>query len=235
MSGKQSELAITGAQTPERAHTPLDIIQQAITAGASVEALERLVGLQERWQAGEAQAAYNRALVDFQTRCPIVDRGDSANGRAYAKLDRIWRTIRPLMQECGLAVTWHAVEATPDVVTLAGAITHRDGHSVAIAHTIPTQDKLSGQNAAQRAASAETYAKRYAICSALGIQTGDDDDGAAGSPAPSAVTPDTLKRVRELCRVKAVDVAKVEAWAGGKIEAMTEAKAQQALAMLAKK
>jgi hypothetical protein len=40
-------------------------------------------------------------------------------------------------------------------------------------------DKVTGQNAAQQMGSATTYAKRYALCSALGIVTGEDDDGLA--------------------------------------------------------
>ena len=41
---------------------------------------------------------------------------------------------------------------------------------------VPLPDIIRGQNAAQQAGSAETYGKRYALCAALGIVTGEDDD-----------------------------------------------------------
>ncbi len=41
---------------------------------------------------------------------------------------------------------------------------------------MPLPDIIRGQNAAQQAGSAETYGKRYALCAALGIVTGEDDD-----------------------------------------------------------
>jgi hypothetical protein len=233
MSEEQAgyEVAHTAPQTP------MQIIGAAVAQGVDADTLERLMALQERYDAGQAQKAYNQAVVEFQTRCPIVERGDSANGRAYARLDRIWRTVRPLMAECGLAVTWHECETTPDLVTIRGAITHRAGHSVAIMHTMPTPDRLNGQNAAQRAASAETYAKRYAICSALGIQTGDDDDGAAtGGKVAAQIKPETLERLKALIEAKGSDVQKVCAFAKvDRLEDMSETVADKVIKMLAKK
>lgn len=218
------------------AQTPMQIIGAAVTAGADVATLERLMALQERYDGMQAQQAYNKALVSFQSRCPIVERGDSANGRAYARLDRIWRTVRPLMQECGLAVTWNECETTADLVTIRGAITHRDGHSVPITHIMPAPDKLNGQNAAQRAASAETYAKRYAICSALGIQTGDDDDGAGVQTASPAQKPETAKTLAALIAKVKPDMPKLLAFAKAEtVDAIPEHTAQKVIAMLEKK
>jgi hypothetical protein len=66
---------------------------------------------------------------------------------------------------------------------IEGEIRHKAGHSVSISYDLPMPDKVTGQNAAQQMGSATTYAKRYALCSALGIVTGEDDDGLAAGTA----------------------------------------------------
>jgi hypothetical protein len=156
-----------------------------------------LLDARKEWQADEARAAFNAAVVTFQQRVSIIAKGDTANGRAYARMDRIWREIRPLLQDVGLAVTWESVKAVGDTVVLDGNLRHMNGHEQPIHHEMPTPDKLNGQNAAQRAGSAETYAKRYALLASLGIQTGEDDDGRGGVPATPA-KPSRVAEVRDM-------------------------------------
>jgi hypothetical protein len=64
---------------------------------------------------------------------------------------------------------------------------------------VPVPDLIKGQNAAQRAGSAETYAKRYATCAALGIQVGDDDDGAGGISG-DCITEDQARELRAMAQ-----------------------------------
>jgi hypothetical protein len=156
--------------------------------------------VRREFMADEAAQAFNAAVVQFQQRAKIVAKLDTANGRAYARMDRLWREIRPLMEECGLAVTWESVKSTADTVTLDGHLRHRQGHAQPLHHEMPMPDKLNGQNAAQRAGSGETYAKRYATMAALGLQTGDDDDGRGGVSTPS--TPDKVREFRALLAAK---------------------------------
>ena len=98
-------------------------------------------------------------------------------------IDRIWREIRPLISELGLAVTWQVAELREgSICHIEGQLQHKDGASQKLTYDVPVPDLLKGQNKAQQMGSATTYAKRYALCSALGIQTGEDDDGhAAGT------------------------------------------------------
>jgi hypothetical protein len=55
---------------------------------------------------------------------------------------------------------------------------------------------VRGQNKAQQMGSASTYARRYALCAALGIVTGDDDDGNGG--APSFIDADEAREIDDL-------------------------------------
>ena len=154
------------------------MIQMAVEKGMTGEDLQALLAARREWEADEAKKAYNHALADFQREAPIVEKADDAHGKKYAALDRIWRTVRPLLTEKGLSVTWHetSIDVENKVCSIAGELAHRDGHSVTLKRDVPMPDIIRGQNAAQQAGSAETYGKRYALCAALGIVTGEDDD-----------------------------------------------------------
>jgi len=157
------------------------MIQMAVEKGMTGEDLQALLAARREWEADEAKKAYNHALADFQREAPIVEKADDAHGKKYAALDRIWRTVRPLLTEKGLSVTWHetSIDIENKVCSIAGELAHRDGHSVTLKRDVPMPDIIRGQNAAQQAGSAETYGKRYALCAALGIVTGEDDDASS--------------------------------------------------------
>jgi hypothetical protein len=161
------------------ANSAVSIIQQAIATGADPAYLRELLQVREQWEAGEARKLYSQSIADFQSRCPIIEKGDKAHNKQYAAMDRIWRTIRPLLDETGLSVVWTVNAITEYGLRIEGEIRHKAGHAVPISYDLPMPDKVTGQNAAQQMGSATTYAKRYALCSALGIVTGEDDDGLA--------------------------------------------------------
>ena len=161
------------------ANSAVSIIQQAIASGADPAYLRELLQVREQWEAGEARKLYSQAIADFQSRCPIIEKGDKAHNKQYAAMDRIWRTIRPLLDETGLSVVWTVNALTDYGLHIEGEIRHKAGHSVAISYDLPMPEKVTGQNAAQVMGSATTYARRYGMCSALGIITGEDDDGLA--------------------------------------------------------
>lgn len=148
--------------------------------------LRELLAVRREWADDQARSAFNVAVVEFQQAAKIVTKGDVANGRAYARMDRIWREIRPLMERCGLAVTWESVKTAGDVCILDGHLRHAQGHAQPLHHEMPLPDRINGQNASQRAGSGETYCKRYAMCAALGIQTGKDDDGGTTTAQPAS-------------------------------------------------
>jgi hypothetical protein len=186
-------------QTTTAAEQSYAVIMQAVNDPACDPAkLRELLAVRREWMADESARAFNAAVVAFQQQAGIIKKADSANGRPYARIDRIWREVRPIMQACGLAVTFESVRTNGETCILDGHVRHATGHAQAIHHEIPLPQAIPGQNAAQRAGSAETYAKRYATCAALGIQTGDDDDGNAGRRVTTdekLATLDDLKRI----------------------------------------
>lgn len=195
---------------PPTQGSALALIQQALAADVPTEKLRELLAVKKDWEADEARKAYNLAISEFQRRAPIIEKGDDANGKAYAAIDRIWRTIRPTLTELGLAVTWQKCELRVEggVCHLEGRLSHRDGHGEVLVFDIPIPDPITNssgravQNKAQVFGSAVTYAKRYATCAALGVVTGEDDDGNGGVKV--TLDADQQKAVKE----------RIEAWRG---------------------
>jgi hypothetical protein len=156
-----------------------------------VEKMRELLAVRQAYEADEARKDYSFALAEFQRRAPIVEKADDANGKSYAALDRIWRTIRPITGELGLAIAWQVCEirevAGALVCHLEGTLSHRRGHTVPLRFDMPVPDPITSsstgkvvQNKPQVFGSAMTYAKRYAECAVLGVVTGEDDDGNGG-------------------------------------------------------
>ncbi len=198
------------------------LIQQAMHEKADPAYLRELLAVRQAWEADEARKNYNRSIAEFQRRAPIVPKDDDAYGKSYAKLDRIWRTIRPLVTELGLSVTWQISELREGKLChVEGQLRHRDGHGERLIQDIPLPELIKGQNIAQQMGSAMTYARRYAICSALGVVTGEDDDGTAAGA--QFVTFDQAREITDLleaCRgLSDFNEGKFWEWAGAGLPA----------------
>jgi len=176
--------------------TSIDIIREAIATKVDPAHLRELLAVREAWEAGEARKAFNNAVAEFQRRCPIIEKADKAYDKSYARLDRIWREIRPLLTELGLSATWQICELRDQLCHIEGQLRHRDGHGERLAQDIPVPELIKGQNKAQQMGSASTYARRYALCAALGIVTGDDDD--AHRAGTDFVTHDQAQEIAQL-------------------------------------
>jgi hypothetical protein len=179
------------------APTPaLAIIREAMASGKSPEFLRELLAVRREWEADEARKSFNLAVAEFQRRAPIIAKEDKAHNKQYARMDRIWREIRPLLTELGLSVTWQVCELRDGLCRVEGQLRHREGHGERLTQDIPLPDAITGQNKAQQMGSAATYARRYALCAALGIVTGEDDDGHAAGGA--LVTTEQIAQLRDL-------------------------------------
>lgn len=210
---------IPEAKQPVLQSPAVTLIQTALAAGHSPEHLRELLAVRRDWEADEARKAMAASVASFQARCPIIEKGDKAYDKDYARIDRIWREIRPLMSELGLAVTWQVAELREgSICHIEGQLQHKDGASQKLTYDVPVPDLLKGQNKAQQMGSATTYAKRYALCSALGIQTGEDDDGhKAGTEFVSYAQATELEDLIAAARgVPTFEEAKFWAWAEAK-------------------
>lgn len=170
-------------KTEEQPATVDTFISQAITQGLPVETMEKLFALREKVKAEQAKEAYVRALSKFQGDCPIIEKTkkvlnkDSRTVRyQYAPIDAIAEQIKKPLVENGLSYRWE-VENKDKMIKVTAIITHELGHSESSSFEIPI-DSEGFMTEPQKYASALTFAKRYSLCNALGISTGEEDTDA---------------------------------------------------------
>lgn len=159
-------------QSPDR------LIALAIEQGADVDKLEKLMQLQERWNAQQARTAFYTALSQFQMNCPTIIKSKAGYDARYhyAPLDKITEAIKGVMNQCGLTYRWEQAEEA-DKVTVTCIITHVQGHSESTSLT-GSPDTSGSKNAIQSRGSVVQYLRRYTLESALGISTSmSDNDG----------------------------------------------------------
>jgi len=158
-------------------YDPSQLLSQAIDKGLDITTLERLMSLQERWEANRAKAEFFEALARFQSLVPDIPKQKQGYGYLYAPLGDIDRVIKDAMRECGLSKKWTQAEGD-DEVTVTCVITHVAGHSEASSIGPVKWDlleKTKQMNGLQHRAAVISYLQRYTLVAALGLATADED------------------------------------------------------------
>ena len=172
-----------------RDSNPQEMITLAIEKGADPAFLSRLLDVQERWQANVAKRAYVAAMTAFKQEAPaVLKKADSVNfetqkGRTnykYANLGSIVQEISAILGKHELSSSWETAQEG-NSVTVTCHVTHVLGHRESVKLTGPA-DVSGNKNAIQAVGSTVTYLQRYTLLAALGLATGEDDDGSQGVP-----------------------------------------------------
>lgn len=183
---KQAELVIEPGKVliiPQTESQSVEtFISQAIAANVPVETMEKLFALRANVKAEAAKEAFVRAMGKFQNDCPVIQKKrkvlskDGSVRYQFAPLEDIVAQIKKAVMDNELSYSWDT-EHTDKHMKVTCTITHVLGHSSSSSFEIPI-DTEGYMTAPQKYASAQTFAKRYTLCNALGISTGDEDDDA---------------------------------------------------------
>lgn len=156
---------------------------------ASMITLEKLLTLQERWEANEAKKAYNVAMAEFKANPPKIDKDktvayDTSKGKTsyhHASLANVTDKINEALSKYGLSASWFTKQNGEILVTCK--IAHIMGHSEETTLSAPA-DTSGSKNSIQAIGSTITYLCRYTLLCLTGLATEDqDDDGnSAGVP-----------------------------------------------------
>lgn len=176
--------------------TPAQMLSVAVQQDAPVEKIEKLMDLQQRWEANEARKAFEVAMVAFSARVPTIIKTrvvdfTTSKGRTHythAGLPETVEQIQDLMAECQLSRRWKDEEPKkPGNIRIRCIVSHVMGHSESFSAEAPP-DESGNKNAAQAVASIITYLRRTTLFSVLGLVANDevDDDGAGGKPIEPA-------------------------------------------------
>lgn len=177
--------------------TPMAMIAEAVRQGVAPEQLDKLLALQERWEANEAKKAYSAAFVAFKAEAQAIikdkhvsyrtDKGTTAYD--HATLAAVCADVIPRLHRHGLAHRWK-VESLPDKgVRVRTVLLHERGHEEEVACFEGGADTSGGKNGIQGIGSTTAYFQRYGLLAGCGLATKDDDGKGAGSEQ-TAVVPD---------------------------------------------
>lgn len=218
--------------------SPGQLVSQLMQQGGSVDlsAMERLMGLQERWDANEAKKAYHQAMAAFKQNPPTIYKDkhvsfSTQKGQTdyhHATIGNVVKQIVAALAEHDLSHSWTTEQREGGQVAVTCTITHKLGHSESV--TLQAgRDESGGKNSIQALGSAITYLQRYTLLAITGlaVEDGSDDDGqgADGSAmdaatrlelwtlrARAAKTLDELKAVRAAIGTAFSDAKDIDGW-----------------------
>lgn len=164
----------------------LSLIEKVVSnPEANIQMLEKIIEVQERVMSKQAEIDFNADLAAMLSEIPVVAKTSDINVTTksgskfivkYASLDEIVEVVRPIMSKYGFSVNFRHEQSSATVLKVSCVLRHKNGHSEANDIILPL-DTSGSKNAVQAVGSTITYGKRYTLCSALNIATGDDKDG----------------------------------------------------------
>lgn len=161
--------------------TPPQMLAMALQNGAAVETVERLMAMQERWEANQARKAFAAAIAAAKGQIkPVVRNRSGHNNKGYADFSAIAKAVDPILAEHGLSYRFRTAQA--ERISVTCVLEHRDGHSEETTLAGPA-DKTGSKNDIQAIGSTLTYLQRYSLVQALGLAAADDDDGNTAAEA----------------------------------------------------
>lgn len=157
------------------------LMMEAIKTG-NIEVLERLMAVRREIQQEKARQEFLQAIKNFQAEvkpirmdCVVRNKDGSVRYR-YASYKQIMNEIRPLLDKYGLSVSFDTEPSQGNALEIKCIITHQSGHKEVSTFKIPI-DTSQHMSDIQRWGSTLSYAKRYALTSALNLIAEEDIDG----------------------------------------------------------
>lgn len=223
--------------------TPMEMLDRAITSGASVETLEKLMSLQERWEKNQARKAFDDAMAAAKAEIPVINKNrtvdfTSSKGRTHYRhedLAEVARTVNPILSKHGLSYRFKTQSAPNEPIVVTCIVSHRLGYFEENTLTAGRDDS-GNKNHIQQIGSTLTYLQRMTLKAALGLAAAEDDDGQKSEETSGPISQDQAKAIRDLIETTGTDIAKFCEYL--KVDAIPDIPASEfprVLAMLEKK
>lgn len=199
---------------PAEQITPMTMLQMAVSQGADLDKLDKLMQLQERWEANEARKAYVVAMNAFKANPPTIykTKNVSFNTTTYnhALLENAAELIGAEMTKHGLSFRWACEQLEGGIVRVTCILTHCQGHSERTALQAGL-DQSGGKNNIQALGSTVSYLERYTLFAATGMAAkGMDDDGKGSETV--FITENQAADLKSLAEEVKADVPAFLAW-----------------------
>lgn len=162
--------------------SPVGVMMAALKQGASLEQVEKMMDLQDRWQRGEARKAYDAAFAAFKGEAVSIFKGRKVTdgplkGKSYAELHDWVDAVSPALSKHGLSSSWKLTRDEPAWIEITCYLRHVGGHEESVSMGGPP-DAGGAKNAIMARASTVSYLERYTLKAITGLsESGDDTDG----------------------------------------------------------
>lgn len=226
--------------------TPMTMIDRALVSGAAPETLERLLALQERWEANQGRKAFDEAMAAAKAEIPTIRKNrtvdfTSSKGRTHYKhedLAEIAATVNPILGKYGLSYRFRTTSTIGEPISVTCVVSHRLGYSEENTLVGPRDDS-GNKNSLQQVGSTLTYLQRMTLKAALGLAAAEDDDAHASGKSNEDLNPigkADLTKVLDLITSTGTDIEKFCQYLHiESVPELTVSQLPRALAMLEKK
>jgi hypothetical protein len=176
-------------------NSPASMMLAAMQQGASLDQVEKMMALQERWEATEARKAYNAAFAEFKAEAVRIVKNKAVTagplaGKSYAELFAVVDALTPALSRHGLSASWKLTKDDQNWMEVTCYLRHVRGHEESVSMGGPP-DAGGAKNAIQARASTKSYLERYTLKAICGVaEGGDDNDGAGGGDSDDRTDPD---------------------------------------------
>lgn len=204
--------------------------------GITVDQLEKLLIIEERYKANLAKQAYHKAMTAFKANAPKIFKDQTVAYKdvryKHAGLYQATEKINAELSKHGLSLSW--VPKTNGTISVTTKITHELGHSEEATISAPS-DNSGSKNAVQAIGSTITYLQRYGLLALCGLATVDQDDDARAA-GEAIIDEKQLSQLRDLLADKEANEAKFcEYLKVESLEKLPASKYQQAFAAISAK
>lgn len=164
--------------------SPGAMIALAVNGGADLEKIEKLMLLQERWEANEAKKAYVVAMAAFKANPPRIEKTKHVKFTTqkgtteydHALLADAAEIINAALSKHGLHAGWRTSQGEGKI-TVTCTVSHSMGYSESTSLAAGA-DESGGKNSIQAIGSTVSYLERYTLFAITGLASHDmDDDG----------------------------------------------------------
>lgn len=191
-------IAMTGA-TALAPNSPAAMMMGMMDRGASLEQIEKMMDLQDRWERRESEKAYSESFSAFKAEAVRIIKGREVTdgplrGRSYAELHGVVDAVTPPLSRHGLSASWKLTRDEKDWLEVTCTLKHVSGHSESVSMGGPP-DAGGAKNQLQARASTITYLERYTLKAVCGVAEGGDDSD--GNPPPAQAPLHLLSAARD--------------------------------------
>jgi len=196
--------------------SPIEQMQIFVRSGGDLANLEKMLALQEKYDAIQAKKAYTKAIADFKS-TPLAISKDKVNKQfnsKYVSIGNLVNSALPGMGKYGLSHKWDIDQSDPKNIKVTCVVTHSDGHSESVSMSAPP-DTSGGnsKNSIQQIKSTITYLRSATFEGIMGLASTDanlDDDGnQANVPA---ITEKQVSVIYDMINSTETDEAKFLKW-----------------------